>query len=88
MRIRTRIEPCPLLFRIFFNGLSVTCKTAEVIFFENDTNITAMRCQIIDFENDHFNFDHWLHKNKLTKKTDKAKTLPMSKKVIHNSNFV
>ena len=47
-----------------------------------------MRCQIIDFENDPFNFDHWLHRNKLTKKTDKAKALPMSKKVIHNSKFV
>ena len=43
----------------------MTCKTAEVILFVDDTNITAIGCQMIDIKDDLRHLDHWLHGNKL-----------------------
>ena len=65
--------------------MPVTCKTAEVILFADDTNITAKGCQIIDFKDDLRHLDHWLHGNKLIINNDK--TIQMNIKSASNSKF-
>ena len=57
--------------------MPVTCKTAEVILFADDTIITAIGCQIIDVKDKIRHLDHSLHGTKLIINNDKIKQLNM-----------
>ena len=66
----------------------MTCKTAEVIFFANDTNITAIGCEIIDIKDDLRYLDHWLHGNKLIINNDKTIQMNIKSASIQNSHLI
>ena len=42
----------PLLFIIYMNDLPLTCKSAEIILFADDTNLTAIGCTVENIQSD------------------------------------
>ena len=68
----------PLLFIIYMNDLPLTCKSAEIILFADDTNLTAIGCTVENVQSDLECLNKWLIANKLV--INISKTVQMTVK--------